>query len=229
MDKIGVCSQVTEDCKGNCYHAEPHVIDSSCDGRCIRKGQIKVDCISTNALIVNEDFESQDGDFGTWKNPKDTKVEGTLSYSYSNGWVSLVDKWSSDLSKVEVGDWIATIAWGWCRVKRISSFGSYPIQVNRHSSYTFDGKNAPRDKAPSAFIIPPQWLLEIIGPKPCEFSKGDKVMVRNCGDSKWYPRYFSHQDRDFYCCFADGSTEWSNSGEMVQWEQCRKPTEEELK
>ena len=141
------------------------------------------------------------------------------------------EKWSSDLNDVKVGDWIATIAWGWVKVIHVFSNEPYPIHVECNSSYayTFDGKDALRDKAPSAFTVPPKWLVEIIGLKPCEFKKGDKVMVWDTDEEDWIRRYFSHQKGNKFYCYTHGATPWSNDTGTVAWERYRKPTEEELK
>ena len=75
--------------------------------------------------------------------------------------------WSSDLSEVQVGDWICTASHGWTRVTDIYRQRRYPI-VTAEDSYTVEGLQYRQDKAPTAFSEPPEWLLKIVGPKPYE-------------------------------------------------------------
>ena len=74
--------------------------------------------------------------------------------------------WNSDLSRVKVGDLIATTQEGWVKVRRIDE-SDYPI-VAGTDSFTLDGKFVKSHISPSAFIVPPAYLLDIIGPKPEE-------------------------------------------------------------
>jgi len=78
----------------------------------------------------------------------------------------LEGKWNSDLSMVRIGDLIATTREGWIKVWKISG-SDYPISAS-HSTYTLDGRHRKEDVSPSAFIVPPAYLLDIIGPKPEE-------------------------------------------------------------
>jgi hypothetical protein len=88
-------------------------------------------------------------DIGTWLDPWHFK---------------LVD----GLRGVKVGDWIATIQRGWVKVTKITD-SSYPIMAGS-ISYTEDGLYSMNNKAPSAFINPPDWLRRYIGPKPVSLS-----------------------------------------------------------
>ena len=185
-----------------CDHAGEHGCDEECGARV---GHVKVTeckrtfCSSVAAYVKCVPVEQQD--------------------------------WSSNLNKVKVGDWIATIQMGWGKVSSTNNDGNYPVDITTDgqcTSYACNGFYQSYHKAPSAFAVPPTWLLEIIGPKPCEFVKGDPVMVRDNDESEWLPRYFSHIKGSNIFCFCNGLTPWTTEA-ASPWSQCRKPTEEELK
>jgi len=73
--------------------------------------------------------------------------------------------WDADLRDIKVGDIIATIHDGWIKVTKIDDKADFSVCTSERT-YTLDGFWAETDKAPSAFEVPPAWLLEIIGPKP---------------------------------------------------------------
>ena len=126
----------------------------------------------------------------------------------------------NDLSKCAIGSWIATTE-GWKQVKRSHNYAhTYPINIGERS-YTLDGKVHACDIVPSALVDPPNWLLEYIGPKPCEFEKDDPVLVWNTGDIKFY-MHFSHMEGGKYICFADGRTSYTTDGKVDAWTHCRK-------
>ena len=138
---------------------------------------------------------------------------------------------NSDLSKVVEGDYIWTIAEGWVKVRRtIPIFHSqasneHPIETVGDYTYSLDGKLYINDKYPSAFTIPPKEFNP--GPKPCEFKKGDRVMVQDEEDDDWWcKRYFIKYDGKHFIVSMD-SIGWS--GELENWDKCRKPTNEELR
>ena len=124
---------------------------------------------------------------------------------------------NSDLSKVKVGDWIWTIQDGWIKIIAVTDGGDFPILTD-FSHYSLDGKHSIDDKHPSAFVEPPECFNP--GPKPCEFVKGQRVLVRN--GKELYRRYFSHMGRQtgFYCCFIGGRDEWSSHGVTESWKEC---------
>ncbi len=135
-----------------------------------------------------------------------------------------MSKWCSDLNKVKEGDYIATIPFGWVKVVRIDKSNPYSIRT-KLGAFMKDGTRQIEEKAPSAFIKPPEWLEEIIGHKPCEFKKDDQVLVSN-DKLYWTKRYFSHVDKDGcgYYCFKHGRTSWSaiNENDISFWEYCKK-------
>jgi len=129
---------------------------------------------------------------------------------------------NSDLSNVEVGDWIWTIKEGWLRVRDIVSCIDYAIRTIGES-YTIDGKRHVSDRYPSAFTEPPDCLNA--EPKPCEFKKGDKVLVRDFNNTSWRRRYFAgenpNQLEERFGAFADGADEWSSKGQVRYWKFCK--------
>lgn len=130
---------------------------------------------------------------------------------------------NSDLSNVQVGDYIWTIKGGWCEVVAVRRNASYPIICSDSCVYTLDGKLFADSAHPSAFIEPPDCFNP--EPKPCRFKKGDKVLVRDSDYEKWYRRYFSHvnntnDDRRFVT-FWDGKDEWSSEGKVCCWKYCK--------
>jgi len=129
---------------------------------------------------------------------------------------------NNNLNKCKVGDWIATPA-GWEKITEIVK-RVYPVCAGS-GIYTIDGKFRLDDKAPSAFVEPPEWLLKYIGPKPCEFKKDELVMVRYFAKDTEYLRYFSHYENNKYSVFADGRTSHTANGITQQWEYCRKAIE----
>ena len=134
-------------------------------------------------------------------------------------------EWSSDLSCVEVGDWICTFRVGWDRVASLLSGTSilYPILTESGITYTIDGKRRKTDRVPTAFSEPPEWLIDIVGPRPCDFKKWDRVLVRDSSGNTWIRRYFSHvgDDGRLYC-FNDGQDEWTSDGAVTPWKYCKK-------
>jgi len=122
---------------------------------------------------------------------------------------------NNNLSKCKPGDWIATIQHGWLQIKRVEVEVLYSIITDR-DSYTLSGRDYSEDKAPSAFVDPPEWLLEYIGPKPCEFKKDDLVIVDNT-----CLRYFSHYEDGKYYTYCGGQTSITTQ-ETIAWDSCRK-------
>ena len=96
-----------------------------------------------------------------------------------------VKDWDADLSEVEVGDWIATVRDGWARVGEVQDLSEHihPIFAGEWA-YTINGKLFDKDVAPSAFVKPPQWLLDVIGPKPdlCPLCESRMSSIRIVSD-----------------------------------------------
>jgi len=132
----------------------------------------------------------------------------------------------SDLSKVNVGDWIWTIKLDWAEVVDIDHNEEYPICVKtkrgRIASYMLDGRLDACDMYPSAFIKPLEGFDA--KPKPCVFKKGDKVLVSIGRNHPWLKRYFSHIGgiEGKYCCFVGGKDEWTSNGKTDAWDYCKK-------
>lgn len=62
-----------------------------------------------------------------------------------------------------------------------------------------------------------------------DFEDNDPVMVRDNDVADWLPSYFSHEEDGKAHTYAYGATKWTGSNKTVGWNQCRRPTEEELK
>ena len=131
---------------------------------------------------------------------------------------------NNDLSNLKVGDYIWTIQSGWTKVLEIDTAGSPVIKCQSTTRspiyYSLDGKLLLGDSYPSAFIEPPSGFCA--EKKPCDFKKGDEVLVSN-GGSSWRRRYFSHAKNGSYFTFSDGRTEWSSLGLVGEaWRLCKK-------
>jgi hypothetical protein len=135
----------------------------------------------------------------------------------------LDEEWNSDLSDVGAGDWIATIKYGWIQVSEVYDDGVHPIVVKTKTKiYTDDGKEDPEDCAPSAFIMPPEWLLNLIGPHPYEFERDEVVFVSD--DKKtWCKRHFIRWDSNGYKCVSNGrSLKTMRGEECTHWKYAKK-------
>lgn len=74
--------------------------------------------------------------------------------------------------------------------------------------------------------------LDLVEVKPYDdFKVDDPVMVRDDGDTAWRCRYFAGVDGyGKPMTWVHGSTSWSVMGQgTTDWDQCRRPTSEELK
>ncbi len=130
---------------------------------------------------------------------------------------------NSDLSNVQVGDYIWTIQKGWKEVVEVLRNSDYPIHVD-DECYTLDGKYNGCDEYPSAFTEPPAEFNA--GPKPSRFKKGDKVLVRDHANVPWRRRYFAGEKPNRYHkqkfgTFIDGADEWSSKGQVRYWKFCK--------
>ncbi len=131
---------------------------------------------------------------------------------------------NSDLSKVQVGDYIFTIFHGWTRIIFVVPGITYPILTEDRYLYTLDGKHDINAKYPSAFTEPPSGFNA--EPKPCEFKKGQKVLVRDHANVPWRRRYFAGENpnryhKEKFGTFADGADEWSSEGHVRYWKFCK--------
>ena len=112
---------------------------------------------------------------------------------------------------------------GWEKITDLR-YGQYPICVGS-KIYTIDGKLRTDDKAPSAFIDPPEWLLKFIGSKPCSFKKDELVMVKARETSDEALRYFAYYGGNKYYTYNSGNTSITSRGNASAWGYCRKAIE----
>ncbi len=128
----------------------------------------------------------------------------------------------NDLSGVKVGDYIWTVPKGWVKVTYADPVAPYAIVTLDYEAYTLEGKRDEGDTYPSAFLEPPEGIGET-EPKPCEFKKGQRVLVWDDDSNGKYKRYFSHlEDAGLYHCFPSGLDEWANNGRAtISWLHCR--------
>ncbi len=61
-----------------------------------------------------------------------------------------------------------------------------------------------------------------------DFKIDEPVMVRVKGDTVWLRRYFSSVDNGRATAWNGGGTKWSSNANAVSWDECRRPTPEEL-
>ena len=82
---------------------------------------------------------------------------------------------------------------------------------------------ATKDSIPIAFSKPHKWLADMVGPKPCGFERGDKVLVSHSGEPR-HRRYFFHINAAGKThCFANGLDGWANNGKKTDtWKYCKK-------
>lgn len=69
-------------------------------------------------------------------------------------------------------------------------------------------------------------LIEVI--TLYDFKIDEPVMVRDYGNKDWHRRYFSGVVEGKASAWSCGSTRWSSGGDKVRWDECRRPTPEEL-
>lgn len=65
-----------------------------------------------------------------------------------------------------------------------------------------------------------------------DFKIDDPVMVKNKGERDWSARYFAGVATEGYAkAWVDGRTSWTANHSLASlcWDECRRPTEEELK
>jgi len=131
---------------------------------------------------------------------------------------------NNDLSGRKVGDWIWTIRDGWMQIIGILKTDEPTIRT-QGTLYTKGGKLFSTDKYPSAFLTPPEGFNA--EPKPCEFKKGDRVLVSDISQDCQIRRHFFHVDEDGRChCYAGGMSDWTAPDELAKpWKYCKKPEE----
>jgi len=70
-------------------------------------------------------------------------------------------------------------------------------------------------------------LANKVEPKPCEFKKGDRVLVSHDKNSEQYRRYFKSKSPNsgLYICYINGAEEWGSNGATAAWKYCKKAEE----
>ena len=131
---------------------------------------------------------------------------------------------TSDFSRAKVGDlaWSSKTGWGAIEEIRDVESEEYPITHN-DKHYTLSGKHFSEEVAPSLFREVPDCFKEFATPKPPDFTKGQKVLVRDDSTDAWTRAYFSHVSKcgKTFFCFANGSEQCSG-GRTEEWLYCRR-------
>lgn len=88
-------------------------------------------------------------------------------------------------------------------------------------TYTSEGSYLVYEDSPHDLILPEDFRTYIID---------EPVMVRDTDEEEWLRRYFAGVKADKPCAWDYGATSWSVSSpdHMPAWDQCRRPTKEEL-
>ena len=84
-------------------------------------------------------------------------------------------KLKSDLSRSKKGDWVLTLQNGWAKITHV---GKEWVSIN-DKDYTKEGRDSEDDRYSTCFPADqvPKPYLEIFGPPPCPFKRGDRVIV----------------------------------------------------
>ena len=94
--------------------------------------------------------------------------------------------------------------------------------------YKFNGKIICVDlESGHPFCAPTEWL----SPRPpyADFVIDEPVMVKDKCTPIWIPRYFAGVTSGGKpITYYGGCTSWTARGEIKSWDECRRPTEEEL-
>ena len=88
-------------------------------------------------------------------------------------------------------------------------------------SYTSEGSYLVYEDSPHDLILPEDFRT---------YKIDEPVMVRDRDEEEWLRRYFAGVKADKPCAWDNGATSWSvgSPDNMLAWEQCRRPTKEEL-
>ena len=88
-------------------------------------------------------------------------------------------------------------------------------------TYTFEGKYLLYEDSDYDLILPEDFRT---------YKIDEPVMVRDSDEEGWLRRYFAGVKDDTPCAWTDGATSWSVgfSDDLLAWNQCRRPTPEEL-
>lgn len=86
--------------------------------------------------------------------------------------------------------------------------------------YTAGGQYIPDEPSANDLILPEDYS---------SYKIDEPVMVRDHGEGDWLPRYFAGMRGGKPYTWNLGATSWSNAKRSpVLWNQCRRPTAEEL-
>jgi hypothetical protein len=86
--------------------------------------------------------------------------------------------------------------------------------------YTKDGRYHCDDESEQDLIEISEWD---------DFEIDEPVMVMDRVTGDWIRRYFAEVDElGRPCTWVNGCTKWTSEGDKTHWEQCRRPTAEEL-
>ena len=87
--------------------------------------------------------------------------------------------------------------------------------------YTAGGQYIPDEPSANDLILPEDYS---------SYKIDEPVMVRDNDGAEWLRRYFAGVKADKPCAWDNGATSWSvgSSEDMLAWDQCRRPTKEEL-
>ena len=87
--------------------------------------------------------------------------------------------------------------------------------------YTAGGQYIPDEPSANDLILPEDFRT---------YKIDEPIMVRDSDKGEWLRRYFAGVKADKPCAWDYGATSWSVSSpdHMPAWNQCRRPTKEEL-
>ena len=122
----------------------------------------------------------------------------------------------SDLSNCKIGDYIYTCSDGWVKITDLYLYEN-SLVTNTNETYTLTGKKHHDDEYPSAWTVNP---FDTNDKPPCEFKKGEEVLVWRDDCSKKRKRIFSHVDKNKYYCYDGGQTEWTSGNSVTGWNNC---------
>ena len=116
------------------------------------------------------------------------------------------------------------------RIICVDKRGEFPIvgivSINHRGkegvmSYTSEGSYLVYEDSPHDIILPEDYST---------YKIDEPVMVRDHDKEEWLRRYFAGVKSDKPCAWNDGATSWSvgSPDHMLFWDQCRRPTKEEL-
>ena len=88
-------------------------------------------------------------------------------------------------------------------------------------TYTSEGSYLVYGNSPNDLILPEDYST---------YKIDEPVMVWDHDEEGWLRRYFAGVKADKPCAWNDGATSWSvdSPDHMLVWNQCRRPTKEEL-